>query len=64
MVSLTELLTIKCRQKLNILSEYDLSLEGVILESLCAWGDVHITKVYGNKFSVLEDSILNITLES
>lgn len=40
------------------LSDYGKSLES-ILSALCAWGDVHITKVYGDKFSVLEDSILN-----
>ncbi len=40
------------------LSEYGLSLES-ILDSLCAWGNVHIKKVYGDTFSVLEDSILN-----
>jgi len=45
------------------LSEYGLSLEN-ILDLLCAWGDVHITKVYGDKFSVLEDSILNDKLKS
>ncbi|WP_078381299.1 winged helix-turn-helix transcriptional regulator [Sutcliffiella halmapala] len=40
------------------LSEYGLSLQG-ILDSLCAWGEKHITKVYGDKFAVLEESILN-----
>lgn len=40
------------------LSEYGWSLEG-ILHSLCDWGEKHITKVYGDKFSVLEESILN-----
>lgn len=44
------------------LSEYGLSLEG-ILDSLCAWGNLHIMKVYGDKFSVLEDSILNDKLK-
>lgn len=43
------------------LSEYGRSLEG-ILNSLCAWGEKHITKVYGDKFSVLEDNILNNNL--
>ncbi|MBS4218296.1 winged helix-turn-helix transcriptional regulator [Bacillus sp. FJAT-49711] len=40
------------------LSEYGRSLEG-ILNSLCDWGEKHITKVYGNKFDVLEENILN-----
>jgi DNA-binding HxlR family transcriptional regulator len=40
------------------LSEYGRSLEG-ILNSLCTWGEHHIEKVYGDKFSVLEESILN-----
>lgn len=40
------------------LSDYGESLSG-ILDMLCAWGETHITKVYGDKFSVLEDSILN-----
>jgi DNA-binding HxlR family transcriptional regulator len=40
------------------LSEYGLSLQS-ILDSLCAWGEKHITKVYGDKFSVLEENILN-----
>jgi DNA-binding HxlR family transcriptional regulator len=40
------------------LSEYGRSLEG-ILNSLCTWGEHHIVKVYGDKFSVLEESILN-----
>lgn len=44
------------------LSEYGQSLEG-ILHSLCVWGEHHITKVYGDKFSVLEQSILNDNLE-
>ncbi|MGG3469526.1 winged helix-turn-helix transcriptional regulator [Neobacillus pocheonensis] len=44
------------------LSEYGRSLEG-ILNSLCAWGEKHITKVYGDKFSVLEDNILNNNLK-
>jgi DNA-binding HxlR family transcriptional regulator len=45
------------------LSEYGKSLES-ILDSLCAWGERHITKVYGDKFSVLEESILNDKLNS
>lgn len=40
------------------LSEYGLSLKG-ILDSLCSWGEKHITKVYGDKFAVLEESVLN-----
>ncbi|MBL0389017.1 winged helix-turn-helix transcriptional regulator [Tumebacillus sp. ITR2] len=40
------------------LSEYGQSLTG-ILDSLCHWGEKHIIKVYGDKHSVLEDSILN-----
>ncbi|MEK5145808.1 helix-turn-helix domain-containing protein [Psychrobacillus sp. FSL K6-4615] len=44
------------------LSEYGTSLES-ILSALCSWGEEHITKVYGDKFSVLEDSILNESLK-
>lgn len=44
------------------LSDYGQSLSG-ILDMLCAWGETHITKVYGDKFSVLEDSILNDKLK-
>ncbi|HWO96844.1 helix-turn-helix domain-containing protein [Fictibacillus sp. Mic-4] len=44
------------------LSEYGRSLED-ILHSLCAWGEKHLTKVYGDKFSVLEDSVLNEQLK-
>lgn len=40
------------------LSEYGWSLKD-ILNSLCAWGEKHITKVYGDKFSVLEENVLN-----
>jgi DNA-binding HxlR family transcriptional regulator len=40
------------------LSEYGWSLKS-ILDSLCAWGENHITKVYGDNSSVLEDNILN-----
>ncbi|WP_411334751.1 winged helix-turn-helix transcriptional regulator [Metabacillus indicus] len=40
------------------LSEYGWSLQS-ILDSLCAWGENHITKVYGDKSAVLEESILN-----
>lgn len=44
------------------LSEYGWSLQD-ILNSLCAWGEKHITKVYGDKFAVLEESILNDKLK-
>ncbi len=44
------------------LSEYGKSLES-ILDALCNWGASHITKVYGNKFSVLEESVLNDKLK-
>jgi DNA-binding HxlR family transcriptional regulator len=40
------------------LSEYGRSLEN-ILDSLCAWGENHLTNLYGDKFAVLERSILN-----
>lgn len=40
------------------LSEYGKSLES-ILTALCNWGEKHITKIYGDKTLVLEDSILN-----
>ncbi|MCE4051632.1 MULTISPECIES: helix-turn-helix domain-containing protein [Bacillaceae] len=40
------------------LSEYGQSLQS-ILDALCNWGERHITKVYGDKTLVLEDSILN-----
>ncbi|OBZ17048.1 MULTISPECIES: helix-turn-helix domain-containing protein [Bacillales] len=40
------------------LSEYGQSLKS-ILDSLCNWGENHIVKVYGNKYDVLEESILN-----
>ncbi|MBD8026752.1 winged helix-turn-helix transcriptional regulator [Ureibacillus sp. Re31] len=40
------------------LSEYGWSLKG-ILDALCSWGENHITKVYGDKFAVLEENILN-----
>lgn len=40
------------------LSDYGLSLKG-ILNSLCEWGETHITKVYGDKFTVLEENVLN-----
>ncbi|WP_308639837.1 winged helix-turn-helix transcriptional regulator [Paenibacillus silvisoli] len=40
------------------LSEYGLSLES-ILNALCNWGETHIIKKYGDKYAVLEDSILN-----
>ncbi|EWH22253.1 winged helix-turn-helix transcriptional regulator [Bacillus sp. GM2] len=44
------------------LSEYGWTLKD-ILDSLCAWGETHITKVYGDKFAVLEDSVLNEQLK-
>ncbi|KAA6452132.1 winged helix-turn-helix transcriptional regulator [Bacillus swezeyi] len=44
------------------LSEYGWTLQG-ILDSLCVWGEKHITKVYGDKFAVLEDSVLNDKLK-
>ncbi|WP_419880925.1 winged helix-turn-helix transcriptional regulator [Peribacillus sp. B-H-3] len=44
------------------LSEYGWSLKG-ILDSLCLWGENHITRVYGDKFSVLEESVLNDQLK-
>jgi DNA-binding HxlR family transcriptional regulator len=40
------------------LSEYGSSLT-TILDSLCAWGEKHIIKEYGDKFAVLEDNVLN-----
>lgn len=40
------------------LSEYGWSLKG-ILDSLCEWGEQHIIREYGDKYAVLEDSILN-----
>lgn len=40
------------------LSEYGSSLSG-ILNALCTWGEGHLTKVYGDKFEVLEEGILN-----
>jgi len=40
------------------LSEYGRSLQS-ILDALCNWGERHITKVYGDKTLMLEDSILN-----
>ena len=44
------------------LSEYGWSLQE-ILDSLCAWGAKHITKVYGDKAAVLEEGILNEDLK-
>ncbi|MDQ6595699.1 transcriptional regulator [Bacillus salipaludis] len=44
------------------LSEYGWSLKD-ILDSLCAWGEKHITMVYGDKFAVLEENILNDPLK-
>ncbi|MWC29366.1 winged helix-turn-helix transcriptional regulator [Paenibacillus sp. MMS18-CY102] len=40
------------------LSEYGDSLKS-ILTMLCEWGETHIIKEYGDKYAVLEDSILN-----
>ncbi|WP_289140656.1 helix-turn-helix domain-containing protein [uncultured Brevibacillus sp.] len=40
------------------LSEYGWSLKG-ILDTLCAWGERHIIRVYGDTTDMLEDSILN-----
>lgn len=40
------------------LSEYGWSLQS-ILNALCAWGELHLDKEYGDKFKVLEESILN-----
>ena len=40
------------------LSDYGRSLQA-ILDSLCVWGESHLTKVYGDKSLVLEESILN-----
>nr|WP_324603697.1 helix-turn-helix domain-containing protein [Paenibacillus curdlanolyticus] len=40
------------------LSEYGSSLKS-ILNMLCEWGETHIIKEYGDKYAVLEDSILN-----
>ncbi|WP_379138893.1 winged helix-turn-helix transcriptional regulator [Paenibacillus sp. sgz500958] len=40
------------------LSEYGNSLTS-ILDALCTWGENHIIKEYGDKYAVLEDSILN-----
>lgn len=44
------------------LSKYGQSLES-ILSALCTWGENHITRVYGDKFSVLEESVLNDQLK-
>lgn len=44
------------------LSEYGLSLKS-ILEALCTWGENHITKVYGDKFLMLEENVLNENLK-
>ncbi|PLS05557.1 winged helix-turn-helix transcriptional regulator [Neobacillus cucumis] len=43
------------------LSKYGKSLQG-ILDSLCAWGANHITRVYGD-LSVLDDNVLNDKLK-
>ncbi|MET3697738.1 HxlR family transcriptional regulator [Bacillus oleivorans] len=39
------------------LSEYGWSLQS-ILDALCAWGENHIIKIYGDKFAVLEENVL------
>ena len=39
------------------LSEYGSGLKD-ILKSLCLWGEVHITKKFGDKNEVLEESML------
>jgi DNA-binding HxlR family transcriptional regulator len=44
------------------LSEYGWSLKD-ILDSLCSWGEKHITRVYGDKFTVLEENVLNENLK-
>ncbi|MCH1641430.1 winged helix-turn-helix transcriptional regulator [Paenibacillus timonensis] len=44
------------------LSEYGESLRG-ILDALCAWGEQHICKVYGN-YDVLDENVLNEHLKS
>ncbi|MDQ8735314.1 helix-turn-helix domain-containing protein [Paenibacillus sp. LHD-38] len=40
------------------LTEYGQSLKS-ILDSLSAWGENHIVKVFGNKYDVLEENIFN-----
>ncbi|MGG1312238.1 MULTISPECIES: winged helix-turn-helix transcriptional regulator [Cohnella] len=40
------------------LTEYGWSLKP-ILDALCAWGEKHIIREYGDKFAVLEDNVLN-----
>ncbi|MNY78021.1 putative HTH-type transcriptional regulator YtcD [compost metagenome] len=40
------------------LSDYGKSLRS-ILDCLCAWGEQHIIREYGDKFAVLEDNVLN-----
>ncbi|ANF98569.1 MULTISPECIES: winged helix-turn-helix transcriptional regulator [Paenibacillus] len=42
------------------LTEYGWSLQP-ILDSLCAWGKVHIIREYGDTVDVLEDTYLNTT---
>ena len=42
------------------LSQYGRSLE-TILNSLCEWGEEHITRVYGDKSAFLEENSLNLT---
>ncbi|KQO08490.1 winged helix-turn-helix transcriptional regulator [Paenibacillus sp. Leaf72] len=40
------------------LTEYGLSLDS-ILSALCNWGEEHIIRIYGDKYSMLEESVLN-----
>ncbi|MCR8658737.1 winged helix-turn-helix transcriptional regulator [Paenibacillus endoradicis] len=40
------------------LSDYGTSLSS-ILDSLCNWGEQHIIRQYGDKYSVLEENSLN-----
>ncbi|CAM3289334.1 transcriptional regulator [Brevibacillus invocatus] len=40
------------------LTDYGWSLKS-ILDAMCTWGETHIIKEYGDKYAVLEDSILN-----
>ncbi|CAG7633154.1 putative HTH-type transcriptional regulator YtcD [Paenibacillus solanacearum] len=40
------------------LTDYGWSLKPA-LDALCAWGEKHIVKHYGDKFAVLEDNVLN-----
>ncbi|MEK3734827.1 MULTISPECIES: winged helix-turn-helix transcriptional regulator [Paenibacillus] len=45
------------------LSEYGWSLQG-ILDALCAWGENHIDRVYGDKLTMLEDNVFTEELKS